>query len=133
MPAGTNPIFPQTPLIGIGSLAGATGVTSRAPISGTTNLTLLANTSTNGTRVDAIRVTGQGTTTSTLIGIWINDGTNSYLYDEIAIAAVSASTTVQAAQNTITYTTLVVPSTYRLYCSQTVQSNVSVIAFGGQY
>jgi hypothetical protein len=108
-------------------------VTSRAPISGTTNLTLLANTSTNGTRVDAIRVTGQGTTTSTLIGIWINDGTNSYLYDEIAIAAVSASTTVQAAQNTITYTTLVVPSTYRLYCSQTVQSNVSVIAFGGQY
>ena len=60
MPAGTSPIFPQTPIVGIASLVSATPVTSRAQITGTTGLVKLTDTSTNGTRIDAIEVVAQG-------------------------------------------------------------------------
>jgi hypothetical protein len=133
MPAGTSPIFPQAPIIGIGSLVSNTAVTARTVISGTTGLTQVTANSTNGTRIDAIKVIGQGTTVATIQDIWINDGTNSYLFDEIAIAAVTANTTVSSATNTISYTTLTLPPTYRLFTSQQVSANVTVMAFGGTY
>lgn len=133
MAAGTSPIFPNVPIIGIASLVSNTAITSRAQITGTTGLTQLTATSTNGTRVDAIKVVAQGNSSATQQCIWIYNGTTSFLYDEITVAAVSATTTVASASNTISYTTLVLPPTYQLYTSQTVSSNVSVMAFGGQY
>ena len=133
MPASTSPIFPNVPIIGIANVAGASAVTSRAPITGTTGLVQLTATSTNGTRIDAIEVVAQGNSVATSQCIWIYDGTKSYLFDEIAISAVTANTIVAATANTITYTTLTLPPTYQLFTSQTVTSNVSVFAFGGQY
>ena len=133
MAAGTSPIFPNAPIIGIGSLVSNTAVTARTVISGTTGLTQVTANSTNGTRIDAIKVVAQGTSVATIQDIWINDGTNSYLFDEITIAAVTANTTVASATNTIAYTTLTLPPTYRLFTSQQVSSNVTVMAFGGTY
>jgi hypothetical protein len=133
MPAATSPIFPNVPIIGIASLVSNTAVTSRAVISGTTGLTQLTATSTNGTRIDFIEVVAQGNSVATSQCIWIYNGSNSYLYDEIAISAVTANTITPATSNSVTYTTLVLPPTYQLYTSQTVSSNVSVFAFGGQY
>lgn len=133
MAVNTSPIFPAAPVIGIASLAGATAVTSRAPITGTTGLTQLTATSTNGTRVDSITVKAQGTSSAGLLDIWIYNGTTSYLFDEIAYAAVTANTTVTSNVATNNYSTLVLPPTYQLYISQQVQSNCSVFAFGGTY
>jgi hypothetical protein len=133
MPAGTTPIFPQVPIIGIASLVSNTAVTSRSVIVGTTGLTQVTANSTNGTRIDAIEVVGQGTTVATIQDIWINDGTNSYLYDELAVAAATANTTVNAAMTTVLYTNLTLPPTYRLFTSQQVSANVTVFAFGGTY
>ena len=133
MPAATSPIFPNVPIIGIASLVSATPVTSRAPITGTTGLVKLTDTSTNGTRIDAIEVVAQGNSTAGLQNIWIYNGTTSYMYDEISIPTATANTTSLASANTITYTTLVLPPTYQLYVSQQVASNVSILAFGGQY
>lgn len=133
MAAGTNPIFPQAPIIGIGSLVSNTAVTARTVISGTTGLTQVTANSTNGTRIDAITVKGQGTTVATIQDIWINDGTNSYLFDEIVLGAVTANTTTASAVNTIAYTNLTLPPTYRLFTSQQVSANVTVFAFGGTY
>lgn len=133
MPAGTSPIFPQAPIIGIGSLVSNTAVTSRSVISGTTGLTQVLANSTNGTRVDFVEVQGQGTTVATIIDLWINDGTNSYLFDEISLAAATANTTAFASSNTIAYTRLTLPPTYRLFASQQVSANVTVFAFGGTY
>lgn len=133
MAAGTSPIFPNAPIIGIGSLVSNTAVTARTVISGTTGLTQVTANSTNGTRIDAITVKAQGTSVATIQDIWINDGTNSYLFDEIAIAAVTANTTTASAANTIAYTNLTLPPTYRLFTSQQVSSNVTVFAFGGTY
>jgi hypothetical protein len=133
MPAGTSPIFPSAPIIGIGILVSNTAVTSRTVISGTTGLTQVLANSTNGTRVDFVEVQGQGTTVATIIDLWINDGTNSYLFDEITVAAVTANTTTVAASNIVAYTRLTLPPTYRLFASQQVSSNVTVFAFGGTY
>ena len=133
MAAGTSPIFPNAPIVGIASLVSNTAVTSRAVITGTANLTQLTATSTNGTRVDAITVKAQGNSTAGLLDIWIYNGTSSYLYDEIAYGTVTANTTTVSNVATNTYTTLTLPPTYQLYVSQQVSSNVSVCAFGGTY
>jgi hypothetical protein len=133
MPASTSPIFPSAPIIGIASMVSNTAVTSRSVISGTTGLTQLTANSTNGTRIDFIEAQGQGTTVATLINVWINDGTNSYLVDEISLGAVTANTTTAAATNTIAYTKLTLPPTYRVFVSQQVSTNVTVFAFGGTY
>jgi hypothetical protein len=133
MPAGTSPIFPQVPIIGIASMVSNTAVTARTNIVGTTGLTQVLANSTNGTRVDFIEVQGQGTTVATIIDIWINDGTNSYLVEEISLPAATANTTVVASSNTVSFTKLTLPPTYRLFASQQVSANVTVFAFGGTY
>jgi len=133
MPAGTSPIFPQAPIIGIASLVSNTAVTARTNIVGTTGLTQLLANSTNGTRVDFIEVQGQGTTVATIINLWLNDGTNSYLVEEISLPAATANTTAVAASNTIAFTKLTLPPTQRLFVSQQVSANVTVFAFGGTY
>lgn len=133
MAAGTSPIFPNVPIVGIANVSGATAVTTRTPITGTTGLVQLTTTSTNGTRIDAITVKATGTSVAGLLDIWIYNGTTSFLYDEIAYAAVTANTTVVSNVATQTYTTLTLPPTYQLYVSQQVQSNCAVFAFGGQY
>ena len=133
MAAGTAPIFPSAPIVGIASLVSASAITSRAPITGTTGLVQLTATSTNGTRVDAITVKAQGNSTAGLLDVWVYNGTTAYLYDEITIATVTANTTTASNVATNTYSTLTLPPTYQLYVSQTVSSNVSVMAFGGTY
>jgi hypothetical protein len=133
MAAGTSPIFPQVPIIGIASLVSNTAVTSRSVIVGTTGLTQLTANSTDGTRIDFIEVQGQGTTVATIINLWLNDGTNSYLVEEISLPAATANTTSVASSNTIAFTKLTLPPTQRLFVSQQVSANVTVFAFGGTY
>ena len=133
MAANTQAIFPNVPINGIGTLTSATAITSRANITGTTGLVQLTATSTNGTRVDQITVKGKGTTVASVIGIWVYNGTTSFLRDEIDVAATTASTTVDSVLASKSYTTLVVPPTYQLFISQTVQTDVNVFAEGGQY
>lgn len=133
MPANTAPIFPLSPVIGIATLTTATAVTSRANITGTTGLVQLTATSTNGTRVDAITITGKATTVASIVDVWIYNGTTSFLFDEILVTAVTASTTVAAFNFTKGYTNLVLPPTYQLYISEQVQTDLNVTAFGGVY
>ena len=133
MAAGTSPIFPNVPIIGIANVSGQSAVTTRTPITGTTGLVQLTATSTNGTRVDAITVKATGNSTAGLLDVWIYNGTTSFLYDEIAYATVTANTTTSSNVATATYTTLTLPPTYQLYVSQQVVSNCAVFAFGGQY
>jgi hypothetical protein len=133
MPASTTPIFPNAPIVGIATFTSATAITSRANITGTTGLTQLTATSTNGTRVDAIVVTGKGTTVASTVDVWVYNGTTSYLYAEIAVTAVTASTTIPATTSTTTFLNLTLPPTYQLYVSEQVQTDLNIFAFGGTY
>ena len=48
-----------------------------------------------GTRVDDITITATGTTTAGVVRLFVNDGTTSYLWQEILVPAITPSTTVQ--------------------------------------
>jgi hypothetical protein len=133
MAANTTPIFPLTPIVGIATLTSATAITSRANITGTTGLVQLTATSTNGTRIDSIVVTAKGTSVANLVDIWVYNGTTSYLFAEIALTAITASTTTAAATITTTFNTLTLPPTYQLYISEQVSSDLTVFAYGGTY
>ena len=133
MAANTNTIFPNAPIVGIATLTSATALTSRANITGTTGLAQLTATSTNGTRVDAITVTGKGTTVASTVDIWLYNGTTSYYLTSIDVSAVTASTTVDPFTSTRTFTTLVIPATYQLFISETIQTDLNIFAFGGVY
>lgn len=139
MPANTSPIFPNVPTIGIANLSSATALTSRANITGTTGLTELTPVSTNGKRIDAIRVKASNTVAgaAAIVMIWLYNGTTSYLIDELDMSAITPATTTDSFVLEKSYSNLVLPATYKLYASITVaaagNTNCTVFAFGGDY
>lgn len=133
MSINTQPVFPVAPIVGIATLTSATALTSRANITGTTGLTQLTATSTNGTRIDAIAVKSKATSVASSVCIWLYNGTTSFLLDEILVTAVTASTTVDSFAFQRFYMNMVLPPTYQLFISETVQTDLNVLAFGGTY
>jgi len=138
MAANLAPIFPLTPVIGIATLTTPTAITSRANITGTTGLVQLTATSTNGTKVPLITVKAKATSVATNLFVWIYNGTTSYLFDEIAIPVQTASTTGESyfvAKNyELLYgASIVLPPTYQLYVSVSIQQDLNVFAHGGTY
>ena len=138
MAANTAPIFPLTPVIGIATLVAPTAITSRANITGTTGLVQLTATSTNGTKVPMITVKGSATSVATNLFIWLYNGTTSYLFDEIDIPVQTAGNTSDSYFTAKNYellygASIVLPPTYQLYVSVSVQQNLNVFAYGGQY
>lgn len=133
MPANTTPIFALTPVAAVATLTTPTAVTSRANITGTTNLTLLDTAGSNGTRIDRIAVRAKGNTAAGSIFIWCYNGTTAFLYDEILVSAVTASNTAEAFSASKVYDNLVLPSGMSLYVSSTIQQDFNVFAFGGDF
>lgn len=134
MAVTNDPIFAQTPLIGIATLTTPTAITSRANITGTTGLVALVATSTNGFRLDKITVKGKGTSLAGELFVWLYDGTTSYIYDEIDLTAVTGSTTLASLLVTKTYTNVNLKATTQsLYVSVSVQQDLNIFAHGGNY
>ena len=133
MPVNAAPIFPVAPIVGIATLTTATAVTTRANIVGTTGLVVLTATSTFGTRIDQITVKSKATSVASTVFVWMYNGTTAFLFDELDVLAVTASTTVDSYTLSKTYNNLVLPPTYQLYISETVQTDLTVFAFGGVY
>lgn len=133
MAVTATPIFAQAPIVGIATLTTATAVTSRANITGTTGLVQLTTTSTNGTRIDAITVKAKATSVASILCIWLYNGTTSFLVDELDISAITAGNTTDSFVLTKSYTTMILPPTYQLYVSETVQTDLNIFAFGGVY
>ena len=148
MPVTATPIFVQSPLIGYLDMSAQTACTTRGKTAtaslAAANIVQLLNTTTNGCRIDSFQVNACSTSitaasAANLVGIWIWDGTNAQLFTEIAVSAITPSTTTAAFTTTVTLTNpLVLPSTYRLYASLTVTTTASTTAlqcfcFGGNY
>jgi hypothetical protein len=133
MPVNAAPIFPVAPIVGIATLTTATAVTTRANIVGTTGLVLLTATSTFGTRIDQITIKSKATSVASNVFIWVYNGTSAFLFDELDVVAITASTTADSYTLSKTYNNLVLPPTFQLYVSETVQTDLTVFAFGGVY
>ena len=149
MAANTAPIFPIAPVVGIGSLAAATACTTRGPIahgslgSSPCYAVQVLGTQTNGVRIDKIQIQAISTsisaaTVAQTVLIWASDGSTAYVVDEIAVTALTPSTTIAAFVTSKSYTNLLLPSTWSLWASTTVTTTASttalaVEAFGGTY
>lgn len=95
MAANTIPVFPITPIVGIGALISV----ANTALNGTGTVTTLLTAGANGARIDYIRVKSTGTNVATVVRIFLNNGsdptvaTNNSLIAEQAVAAYTLSQT----------------------------------------
>lgn len=125
-----SPAFISTPRIGRCSLSTANTATD-----GTGTITDLITGVSAGTRVLSVNVQGTATTVAALVNLFLWDGTQWDLFDQITISATTGSNTAKAYRLVTAYTDLVLPSaSYKLGATITVQptsGTVRVTAFGG--
>lgn len=84
MPANTSPVFASTPVLALAQVSAA-----NTNLDGTGTIVDLLTGGTNGTRVEMITIKAPGTTTSGMIRIYVYDGTNTRLWTEVYVSAVS--------------------------------------------
>jgi len=87
----TSAQYASTPATAVGQVSAAN--TNR---DGTGTIVTVLTAGASGTRVDDITVTATGTTTAGMVRLYLNDGTNSRLWREIAVSAITPSGTVAA-------------------------------------
>ena len=134
MPANTSPIFALSPELAIATVTTAT--TDRTGATMTNTVTLLTA-ATNGTKITQIGAKVAGTNASTLVLIFVSDssGANFKLYDEIVLAAITASTT-QTSQRAVTaYSDLQLKAGQVVKVGTTVATaaGVNIFAIKGDY
>lgn len=133
MAANTTPVFTIVPVIGMVRIA--TANTNR---DGTGTLGDVVTGGTNGTRIDKIVIEAIGTTTAGMVRLYINDGTNTRLWQEVMVAALTPSGTVQAFRALILTPDpqsplLVLPVSYVLRASTVAAESFDVSAHGGNF
>jgi hypothetical protein len=125
-----SPAFISTPRIGRCSLSTANTATD-----GTGTITDLITGVAAGTRVLSINVQGTATVVAALVNIFLWDGTQWDLFDQVTITATTGSNTVKGYRLVTAYTDLVLPSTsHKLGATISVapsSGTVRVAAFGG--
>jgi hypothetical protein len=125
-----SPAFISTPRIGRLSLSTANTATDGT---GTINDLIVGVSA--GTRILSVNVQGTATTAASLVNLFLYDGTNWDLFDQVTISATTGSNTVKGYRLVTAYTDLVLPSaSYKLGATITVApttGTVRVLAFGG--
>lgn len=82
---------------------------------------------TNGTRIDDIYIVATGTTTAGVVRLFISDGTNIRLWQEILVSAITPSTTVQVWSYTLLNQALILESGWSLQASTNNAETFNVI------
>lgn len=94
----------------------------------------------SGTRIDYIEVMGVATTVSSLINLFIYDGSTYHLWQQVPVQAITTATTTPSFTANLSSNTnanvmpLTLPTGYSLRATTTVaQTGVKVIAYGGDF
>jgi hypothetical protein len=134
MPANTSPIFALSPELSFATVTTAT--TDRTGATMTNTVTLLTA-ATNGTKITQIGAKVAGTNAATAVLIFISDssGANFKLFDEIALTAVTASTTVTSQRAVTAYSDLQLKAGQVVKVGTTVAitAGVNCFAIKGDY
>lgn len=157
MPANTAPIFALTPNVGVAGVLLTTAMTNTKAFDGTeatgTAMALVYTAGSSGSRVDKLNIryqstagaTASGTTSATLVRIWINNGSvnttasNNILLAEVAVPAQAVTALGTSVLPVFTVTDIpTLPAGYKLYAGLTVAVGgtncaVGVSAAGGDY
>jgi len=84
---------------------------------GTGTLVTVFTGATNGSRIDDIYIVATGTTTAGVVRLFISDGTNIRLWQEILVTAITPSTTVQVWSYTLLNQALLLENGWSLQAS----------------
>jgi hypothetical protein len=105
--------------------------TAEASLTAPTNFGTVITGAASGTRIAEIVVKCAATSTAALVRIFLHDGTNYYLFDEIAIAAATSSASVATTRVSTSYNNLVLPSSsWTVRATTTVAQATAVTALG---
>lgn len=123
------PRFVELGVIGAASIA--TANTNR---DGTGTIGTVLTAGTQGTLVELVRVVAAGATTAGVVRLFLHDGANYYLYEEILVTAITPSTTTAVYEAEFVPTkSLVLPTGWSLRASTHNAETFKVIATGGNY
>jgi hypothetical protein len=84
---------------------------------GTGTIVTVFTAGSNGSRIDDIYITATATTTAGVVRLFLNDGTNTYLFDEILVTAITPSTTVSVFQAVLLNQAIVLATGWSLRAS----------------
>jgi hypothetical protein len=119
------PVFAVTPKIGIGQVSAA-----NTALDGSGTVVTILTGGTNGTKISEIVTEGAGTTSATMVRLFLFDGTNTRLFDEISVAAATPSASVKANRVSTFYQNLTLPNNnWQLRASTHTATAVNVFAF----
>lgn len=125
-----DPVFAATPKIGVASVS--TANTSR---DGTGTIATILTAGASGTKIYRISLQATGDPADSVVTLFLHDGTNYWLFDEIDVGnPAAASATVTGFRASRSYDDLVLPSGWSFRAAITVALTAGVInvfAFGG--
>ena len=130
----TDPNFAGTPLAGNAQIS--TANTNR---DGTGTLGTVVTAGASGSRIEEVVIEATGTTTAGIVRLFLNDGTNTRLWREVAVTAATPSGTVLAFTASVRNDTrpdlplLVLPTGWSLRASTHNAETFNVFAFGGSF
>jgi enamine deaminase RidA (YjgF/YER057c/UK114 family) len=134
MAANTSPVFPLTPIIGVGN----TLLTANTAKDGTGTVSTIYTAGVNGSKLNSVQIAYTGTSTATVLRLFINNGStpatagNNSLYMSITVPANTLSEVAAAADITQALS-LTLPAGYKLLATigTTVAAALAVTASGG--
>lgn len=86
-----------------------------------------------GSKIERIVVKAVGTTTAGMVRFYVYDGTNTRMFDEVPVTAITPSATVETFQAEVEYDDLILPNAWQLRASTHNAEVFNVIAFTGDF
>lgn len=121
-----SPVFAVTPRVTAVSIA-----TADSSYTAPTNVGTLITGASTGTRVAEIVVKNAATSAAAIVRVFLYDGTTYWLFDEITVAAATASSTVQTSRVSTLYNNLILPSaSWSVRVTTSVSQTTHVTALG---
>jgi len=94
---------------------------------GTGTIVTVFTAGSSGSRIDDISIVATGTTTAGVVRLFINDGSTSWLWQEILVSAITPSTTVQVFSFTLLNQALILANGYSLRASTNNAETFNII------
>jgi hypothetical protein len=131
----TSAQYASTPKFG-----SATLTTADTSLTAPTTVGTIVTAGASGTRIDYIDIQGVATTVAGLVNLFVFDGTNYILWQQVPVQVVTSSTTVPAfaaylsSNSNSNIMPLTLPTGYSLRAATSVaQTGVRVTAYGGDF
>ena len=124
----TSPSFASTPKTAIAQVS-----TANTARDGTGTIATVYTAGSSGSVVYKVRVIATGTTTANVVRLFINDGTNTRLLEELMVPAITPSASIHVFATEVTFPVtapVFLPSGYSLRASTNNAETYNVFAFG---